>query len=148
MKALGMGTGFTHMEWFLTNQGEVLFGEIACRSPGANMVDLMNFAGDIDLYSAWGQAVIHGGIRQLNPKRRSAAIVFKPPLESVAFNVSRDSELLSISTVHTPALTFCRLVPTGGSQTKCVDGTMDKGSESPRGADQMRPGRGGAPKLQ
>ena len=41
------------------------------------MVDLMNFAGDIDLYSAWGQAVIHGGIRLLNPKERSAAIVFK-----------------------------------------------------------------------
>ena len=77
IKALGMGTGFTHMEWFLTDQGEVVFGEIACRSPGANMVDLMNYAGDIDLYAAWGQAVVHGGIHPLVPKSRSAAIIFK-----------------------------------------------------------------------
>lgn len=77
LKALGMGTGFTHMEWFLTDKGEVIFGEIACRSPGANMVDLMNYAGDIDLYAAWGQAVVHGGMHPLNPKERSAAIIFK-----------------------------------------------------------------------
>ena len=77
LKALGMGTGFTHMEWFLTDKGEVVFGEIACRSPGANMVDLMNFAGDIDLYAAWGEALVHGGINPLRAKSRSAAIVFK-----------------------------------------------------------------------
>ena len=112
MKALGMGTGFTHMEWFLTNQGEVIFGEIACRSPGANMVDLMNFAGDIDLYSAWGQAVIHGGIRQLNPRNARLPLCLSAPPVSVVFNVSPDSEPLSISTARTsPALIFCRLVP-------------------------------------
>ena len=77
LKALGMGTGFTHMEWFLTDTGEIIFGEIACRSPGANMVDLMNFAGDIDLYTAWGQALVHGGIHPIRAKPRSAAIIFK-----------------------------------------------------------------------
>jgi len=29
--ALGMGDGFTHMEWFRKPSGEVVFGEIGCR---------------------------------------------------------------------------------------------------------------------
>ena len=31
LKALNMGDGFTHMEWYLTHSGEVVFGEIGCR---------------------------------------------------------------------------------------------------------------------
>ena len=31
LKALDMGDGFTHMEWFLTAKGEAVFGEIGCR---------------------------------------------------------------------------------------------------------------------
>jgi hypothetical protein len=31
LTALGMGDGFTHMEWFLTPKGEAVFGEIGCR---------------------------------------------------------------------------------------------------------------------
>ena len=77
LKALGMGTGFTHMEWFRTASGEAIFGEVACRPPGANMVDLMNYAGDIDLYTAWAEAVVHGRVPPLGPPPWSAAIVFK-----------------------------------------------------------------------
>jgi hypothetical protein len=77
LRALGMGTGFTHMEWFRTASGEAIFGEVACRPPGANMVDLMNYAGDIDLYTAWAAAVVHGRVPPLGPPPWSAAIVFK-----------------------------------------------------------------------
>ena len=34
-RALRMGDGFTHMEWFLTPKGEAVFGEIGCRPAGA-----------------------------------------------------------------------------------------------------------------
>ncbi|HMV67410.1 MAG TPA: ATP-grasp domain-containing protein [Myxococcota bacterium] len=75
--ALGMGTGFTHMEWFRTADGRAVFGEVACRAPGANMVDLMNYTFDADLFRAWGEAVARGEVAGPLQQRWSAAIVFK-----------------------------------------------------------------------
>lgn len=75
--ALGMSTGFTHMEWFRTANGEPVFGEIACRSPGANMVDLMNYAADVDLFTEWARAVVHGRVDAPSEQKYHAAIVFK-----------------------------------------------------------------------
>ena len=40
--------------------GEVVFGEIAARPPGARVVDMMNYATDGDLYVGWAEAVVHG----------------------------------------------------------------------------------------
>ena len=77
MDALGMGTGFTHMEWFVPRPGEAVFGEIACRPPGANMVDLMNYAGDVDLFREWARAVVHGKVELPRERPYHAAIVFK-----------------------------------------------------------------------
>lgn len=75
--ALGMGTGITHMEWFRKPDGTAIFGEIACRPPGANMVDLMNYADDQDLYRDWAAAIVHGRITPRPPRPWSSAIVFK-----------------------------------------------------------------------
>ena len=75
--ALGMGTGFTHMEWFRKADGEAVFGEIACRPPGANMVDLMNYAADADLYREWARAVCWGAVELPAVKPYHAAIIFK-----------------------------------------------------------------------
>jgi hypothetical protein len=75
--ALGMTTGFTHMEWFRAKNGEPVFGEIACRAPGANMVDLMNYAGDVDLFVEWARAVVHGVVDVPEEQKYHAAIVFK-----------------------------------------------------------------------
>jgi biotin carboxylase len=35
---LGMGDGFTHIEWFRKANGEVVFSEIGCRPGGAHLV--------------------------------------------------------------------------------------------------------------
>jgi formate-dependent phosphoribosylglycinamide formyltransferase (GAR transformylase) len=75
--ALGMGSGFTHMEWFRAKNGEAVFGEIACRAPGANMVDLMNYAGDVDLFVEWARAVVDGRVDVSPTQKYHAAIVFK-----------------------------------------------------------------------
>ena len=77
IRALGMGTGITHMEWFRKADGAAIFGEIACRPPGANMVDLMNYADDGDLYLDWARAVVTGTVPDRAPRRWSSAIVFK-----------------------------------------------------------------------
>lgn len=77
LRALGMGTGFAHMEWFRHADGRVSFGEAACRAPGANMVDLMNYANDIDLYMEWARCVVHGSFQAQVRRPFAAAIVFK-----------------------------------------------------------------------
>ncbi len=57
IKALGLGTGFTHMEWFRRDNGSLAIGEIAARPPGANFVEMMGLAHDTDMYKAWARAV-------------------------------------------------------------------------------------------
>lgn len=77
LKALGMGTGFTHMEWFRNAAGDAVFGEIASRSPGACMVDLMNYTSDIDLFREWARVVCHGQFVADATRRFNTAIIFK-----------------------------------------------------------------------
>jgi len=77
LEALGFKTGFTHMEWFLTESGEAVFGEIGARPPGARSVEIMNVASDLDLYRGWAEAVCHGRFSQPIERRYNAAIIFK-----------------------------------------------------------------------
>jgi len=56
--ALGLDTGFTHMEWFRRDDGSLAIGEIAARPPGANIVRMNGFAHDADMYRAWARAVV------------------------------------------------------------------------------------------
>jgi biotin carboxylase len=56
--ALGLETGFTHMEWFRRDDGSLAIGEIAARPPGANIVRMNSYAHDTDMYKAWARAVV------------------------------------------------------------------------------------------
>jgi biotin carboxylase len=80
LEALGMGTGFTHMEWYRKPDGEVVFGEIGCRPGGAALVDQMNYTGDIDLFREWARAACWGSFEADTTRRYNAAIVFKRAL--------------------------------------------------------------------
>jgi biotin carboxylase len=57
LKALGMGSGLSHMEWFRRRDGSIAISEIGARPPGAQIVALNSYAHDFDLYKAWGRAV-------------------------------------------------------------------------------------------
>jgi biotin carboxylase len=75
--ALGMGDGFTHMEWYRKAGGEVVFGEIGCRPGGAHLVDQMNYTCDIDLFREWARAVCWGRFEAPTTRKYNAAIIFK-----------------------------------------------------------------------
>jgi hypothetical protein len=77
LKALDFQTGFTHMEWYLKPDGEVVFGEIAARPPGAHTVDLMNYGGDIDLFDGYGEAEVKGTFSQRVERKYNCVNVFK-----------------------------------------------------------------------
>jgi formate-dependent phosphoribosylglycinamide formyltransferase (GAR transformylase) len=77
VEALGFRDGFTHMEWYRKADGEVVFGEIGARPPGGRMVDIMNYATDADLFSAWAEAVTAGRISAPIERRYNAGGIFK-----------------------------------------------------------------------
>lgn len=77
LSALKMGDGFTHMEWFHTKSGEVVFGEIACRPAGAYLVDQMNYTSDIDLFVEWARAVCWKEVNLDSSRKYNTAMVFK-----------------------------------------------------------------------
>jgi hypothetical protein len=76
LAALGFNAGFTHMEWYRKADGEVVFGEIGARPPGARVVDLMNYATDGDLYVGWAEAVVHGRMQELE-RHYNVGSIFK-----------------------------------------------------------------------
>jgi hypothetical protein len=75
--ALGFRDGFTHMEWYRKFDGEVVFGEIGARPPGARTVDVMNYTCDSDLYTRWAEAVTLGDFTEPVVRRYNAASVCK-----------------------------------------------------------------------
>lgn len=80
LKALQMGDGFTHMEWYLTPKGEAVFGEIGCRPGGAHLVDQMNYTGDIDLFREWARVACWRSFEAPTKRKFNAGIVFKRAL--------------------------------------------------------------------
>jgi len=80
LRALGFENGFTHMEWFLTPGGEVVFGEIGGRPPGAHQVDQMNYACDIDVFRGWAEAVCFGSFSEKVQRLYNVANVYKRAL--------------------------------------------------------------------
>ncbi len=75
--ALGFDAGFTHMEWYRKADGEVVFGEIGARPPGAHQVDQMKFACDFDVFRSWGQAITSGRIDAKIERKYNVATVYK-----------------------------------------------------------------------
>ncbi len=77
IQALDFKTGFTHMEWYRKADGEVVFGEIGGRPPGAHQVDQMKFACDFDVFRAWGAAIAGCDFDYDVERRFNVATIYK-----------------------------------------------------------------------
>jgi biotin carboxylase len=71
VKALGLRTGLSHMEWFRREDGSVAISEVGARPPGAQIASLMSWAYDTDMYAAWARLVVHG---DFDPPTRKYAV--------------------------------------------------------------------------
>lgn len=61
VRALGLQTGMTHMEWFRRPDGSIAISEVAARPPGAQLLTATGWAhGGRDLYADWTRLVIDG----------------------------------------------------------------------------------------
>lgn len=92
IRALGLQTAATHMEWFYGPKG-LKFSEIGARPPGVRQWDLYNFGNDIDLYFEWAVAVVHGRVAK-RPSRRFASGL-------VALRPDRDGRIAGYEGVET-----------------------------------------------
>lgn len=77
IEALGFRAGFTHMEWYRKADGEVVFGEIGARPPGAHHVDQMKFACDFDPFRAWASAMTRGELGTAIERKYNVVTVYK-----------------------------------------------------------------------
>jgi hypothetical protein len=71
LEALGMETGFSHMEWFRLREGRIAVSEVAARPPGAQFTSLLSYAHDVDMYDAWARLEILG---EFDPPERRHAV--------------------------------------------------------------------------
>jgi biotin carboxylase len=60
IKALGLTTGLTHMEWFRRPDGSVAISEVGARPPGGQISSMLCYAHDMDIYTAWAGLAVHG----------------------------------------------------------------------------------------
>ncbi len=77
LRALEFESGFTHMEWYLKADGDVVFGEIGGRPPGAHQVDQMNYSCDIDVFRGWAEAVALGTYSEPSRRLYNVATIYK-----------------------------------------------------------------------
>ncbi len=71
VRALGLETGLSHMEWFRMADGRIAISEVGARPPGAQFTSLLSYAHDIDFYRAWPKLMVFGEFDP--PPRRYAA---------------------------------------------------------------------------
>lgn len=77
-QVLGIGTSATHMEWFHGPKG-LKFSEIGARPPGVGCWDLYSASNDMDVYQAWAEAIVHGGISARPTRSHAAGIIALRP---------------------------------------------------------------------
>ncbi len=60
VRALGLETGLSHMEWFRLMDGRIAVSEVGARPPGAQFTSLLSYAHDMDFYKAWPRLLVFG----------------------------------------------------------------------------------------
>ncbi len=71
VKALGLETGLSHMEWFQLTGGRIAISEAGARPPGAQITSLLSYAHDLDFYQAWPRLMI---FEEFEPPPRRYAV--------------------------------------------------------------------------
>lgn len=70
LKALGMETGLSHMEWFLQESGRSLVSEVGARPPGVNIMNMFSIAHGVNIWDKWAELMVHD--RWELPRRKYA----------------------------------------------------------------------------
>ena len=77
LKALGLQTGLSHMEWFETADGRFVIGEVGARPPGVNIMPLMSHVFGHDMVAAWCKLMVFGTWPKLTRKQAAGSAFFR-----------------------------------------------------------------------
>jgi formate-dependent phosphoribosylglycinamide formyltransferase (GAR transformylase) len=77
-EVLGIGTSATHMEWFYGPRG-LRFSEVGCRPAGVGAWDLYAAGNDVDIFTEWARAVVHGDVQAPLSRQFAAGMVALRP---------------------------------------------------------------------
>jgi len=75
LEVLGLGTGLCHLEWFRRRDGSIAISEVAARPPGAQIMDLVSYAHEIDFDDMWVRLMIFGDF-QVPSRKWATGIAF------------------------------------------------------------------------
>jgi carbamoylphosphate synthase large subunit len=110
IRALGIGSSATHMEWFFGPKG-LKFSEIGCRPPGVGQWDVYAAANEFDIYREWALAVT-GARSEQAPSRRYAGgmIALRPSQDG---HIQHYEGLERIAREHGDCIVAAHLPPAG-----------------------------------
>lgn len=112
VRALGMDTGLSHMEWFRRSDGSIAISEVGARPPGAQIASLMSWAHDADLYKGWAHLLVHGEFAA--PERKYAVGAAYLRAQGLGRSITSVSGIDQVSE-HTKSLVVESHLPTIGS---------------------------------
>jgi biotin carboxylase len=75
LRALGLSTGLSHMEWFERADGSFVIGEVGARPPGVNIMPMMSLVHGVDMVERWCRLMTLGEWSP-TPRRRAAGTAF------------------------------------------------------------------------
>jgi formate-dependent phosphoribosylglycinamide formyltransferase (GAR transformylase) len=94
-EVLGIGTSATHMEWFYGPRG-LRFSEVGCRPAGVGAWDLYAVGNDVDIYTEWARAVVHGDVHTpLTRQYATGLIALRPTADGTIQGYSGVEEMQS-----------------------------------------------------
>ena len=121
VKALGLGSSATHMEWFFGPKG-LRFSEIGARPPGVGQWDLYCAANGLDLYREWANGIVLGKVSRPPSREFAAGIVnLRPERDG---RIQGYSGLDAVRQTLGPALMDFHLPPAGPPTQPVAAGYM------------------------
>jgi len=103
IRALGIPSGLTHLEIFLTPEG-VFFGELAARPPGGHIMALIEQAYEVDLWQAWFETELGCPPHLPTQASRSAGVWILHPGQGRVTRLSGHDQALAVEGVKRVSL--------------------------------------------
>ncbi len=129
--AMGVVTGITHVELFLSEQGP-LFGEIAIRPPGGRIMSCLRRAWGFDPWEAWLRLELGGQVEFPPRARRAAGVWVLHPGAGIVESMGDPERVKELPGVRR---VVCRVAP--GDRVLRREGTgQDVGFIQVQGADR------------
>lgn len=76
LRALGMGSNISHLEWFRRADGTVAVSEVGARPPGSRIFTALNWANDYDMYDAWVRLMTLGEFTPPSERKYAVGTAF------------------------------------------------------------------------